>query len=177
VQKEGKSNISDTQNATIEYDDLTAVWQHRSWGDPPDSDYPWALTLYGDKGTLKASVTKYDFIPRGSGERIHRDCLDETDKYPEDRTEKDIELHAAPATRGHMLDFLAAIEKGGRPIADIQEGHISTASCLLANVAMDLGRNVVYDPQTRTVVGDEEATRRLQRAYRHPWMHPGSDLG
>jgi predicted dehydrogenase len=172
VQKDGKSNISDTQTATFEYDDLTIVWQHRSWGDPPDPDYPWALTLYGDKGTLKASVQRYDFIPRGTGQPIHQDCIYEREQYPEDVTEKDIELHAAPATRRHMLDFLAAIAQRSRPVADIEEGHISTASCILANLAMDLGRPLVYDPQTRSVRGDEEATARLCRPYRQPWKHP-----
>jgi predicted dehydrogenase len=172
VQKDGKSNISDTQTATFEYDDLTVVWQHRTWGDPPDPDYPWALTLYGDKGTLKASVQRYDFIPRGKGETIHKDCIYEREQYPEDVTEKDIELHAAPATRRHMLDFLKAIAERGRPVADIEEGHISTASCILANLAMELGRPLVYDPQTRQVVGDEQATRRLRRPYRPSWKHP-----
>jgi predicted dehydrogenase len=172
VQKEGKSNISDTQTATFEYDDLTAVWQHRTWGDAPDKDYAWAFTLYGDKGTLKASVTKYDFIPRGNKPPIHRDCLDESDRYPEDKTEKDIELFAAPATRRHMLDFLAAIDKGTRPVADIEEGHISTASCILANVSAEVGRTLVYDPVRRQVVGDDEATGLLRRSYRQPWQHP-----
>ncbi len=172
VQEDGKSNISDTQNATFEYDDLTVTWQHRSWGDPPDPDYPWALTLYGDKGTLKASVQRYDFIPRGRGQTIHKDCVYEREQYPEDLTERDIELHAAPATRGHMLDFLAAIAKRSRPVADIEEGHISTASCILANVAMDLGRALVYDSDSRTVVGDEQATSLLRRPYRAPWQHP-----
>lgn len=175
VQKEGKSNISDTQSAMFEYDDLTVSWQHRSWGDPPDPDYPWAMFLYGDKGTLKASVTKYDFLPRGRGQKaIHKDFLDEREKFPEDVTEKDIELHAAPATRHHMLDFLAAIAKRSRPVADIEEGHISTASCILANLAMELGRPLQYDPQRRVVVGDDEATKRLLRPYRSPWQHPGA---
>ena len=71
-----------------------------------------------------------------------------------------------------MLDFLAAIEKGTRPIADIEDGHISTASCILANLARDLGRPLVYDPAKREVTGDEEATRRLSRAYREPWERP-----
>jgi predicted dehydrogenase len=31
VQKEGKSNITDTQSATFEYDDLTCNWEHRTW--------------------------------------------------------------------------------------------------------------------------------------------------
>ncbi len=172
VQKGGKSNISDTQAATFEYDGLNVVWQHRTWGTPPDPDYPWALFIYGEKGTLKASVTQYDFIPHGNGQRIHRDCVFEREEYPEDVTEKDIELHAAPATRAHMRDFLAAIDSRGRPVADIEEGHISTASCILANISMQLGRALSYDPERREVRGDEEATRLLRREYRAPWKHP-----
>ncbi len=176
MQKEGKSNISDTQTATFEYDDFNAVWQHRSWGTPPDPDYPWALFIYGEKGTLKASTMRADFIPQGGdAQPIHFDCLYEREQYPEDVTEKDIELNAAPATRRHMLDFLAAIEKRSRPVADIEEGHISTASCILANLSMKLGgRPLRYDPQQRIVTGDEEATRLLRRPYRAPWQHPGA---
>jgi len=86
--------------------------------------------------------------------------------------EKDIELNAAPATRRHMRDFLGAIDQHGRPVADIEEGHISTASCILANVAMEIGRPIVYDPQKRVAVDDDDATSRLRRAYRGPWIHP-----
>ena len=177
VQKEGKSNSADTQNAVFEYDGLNAVWTHRTWGDPPDSDYPWALTIYGDKGTLKASTMRADFIPRGKKAKpIHFDCFYEREKYPEDLTEKRIELNAAPATRLHMLDFLAAIENRSRPVADIEEGHISTASCILANLAMKLGRTLVWDPATHTVMGDEEAQGLLQRSYRKPWVHPAETV-
>lgn len=172
VQKEGKSNISDTQTATFDYDDLSIVWQHRTWGAPPDPKYPWALTLYGDKGTLKASVMSYDFIPQEGGEPIHKDCVYEKEQFPEDVTEKDIELHAAPATRRHMLDFLAAIEKHSRPVADIEEGHISTASCILANLSMKTGRPLQYDAGLRQVLNDPEATRLLRRPYRAPWQRP-----
>lgn len=173
VQKEGKSNIADTQAATFEFDDFNAVWQHRSWGTPSDPDYPWALFIYGDKGTLKASTMRADFIPRGkSAKPIHFDCHFEREQYPEDLTEKRIELNAAPATRQHMLDFLGAIEKRSRPVADIEEGHISTASCILANLAMKLGRTLVWDPATHTVVGDEQAQALLKRSYRKPWAHP-----
>ncbi len=175
VQKDGKSNISDSQTATFEYDGFNAVWQHRTWGTAPDPDYPWALFIYGEKGTLKASTMRADFIPADSNSKpIHFDCKYEREQYPEDVTEKDIELNAAPATRRHMLDFLAAIEKRSRPVADIEEGHISTASCILANVAMDLGRSLVYDPGRRVVVDDREANQHLHRAYRQPWTRPGA---
>ena len=172
VQKDGKSNIADTQSATFEYEHFNVNWQHRTWGTSPDPDYPWALFIYGDKGTLKASVSQYDFIPQGSGEKIHKDCFAEPGRFPEDATEKDIDLQTAPANRRHMLDYLAAIEQRSRPVADIEQGHISTASCILANISMRLGRPLVYDPAKRIVVGDEAATKLLRREYRQPWKHP-----
>ena len=174
VQKEGKSNIADTQTAVFEYDGLNCVWQHRTWGTPPDPEYPWGLTIYGEKGTLRLSTMQYDFTPVDpKGQKIHGSCFFEREKYPEDLTEDRIELNAAPATRLHMLDFLAAIDKGTKPVADIQEGHISTASCILANVSMKLGRPLSYDPQTKTVINDPEATTLLARTYRQPWSRNG----
>ncbi|HEV7405930.1 MAG TPA: Gfo/Idh/MocA family oxidoreductase, partial [Chthoniobacteraceae bacterium] len=171
VQKEGKSNIADTQSAVFEFEHFNCNWQHRSWGLAPDPDYPWALFIYGEKGVLKASTMRADFIPHDpKGETIHFDCLFEKEKFPEDVTEKDIELNAAPATRLHMLDFLAAIASRGRPIADIEQGHISTASCIMANVAMKLGRPLSYDPAKRGIPGDAEATKLLARPYRAPWV-------
>lgn len=176
VEKEGKSNISDTQSAVFEYDGLNCVWQHRSWGTAANPDYPWSFTLYGDKGTLWASTMQCDFVPQDqNGKKIHLDVVYEKEKYPEDLTEPTdpkIELNAAPATRLHMLNFLDAIDKNSRPIADIEEGHISTASCILANMSMQLGRPLVYDPKKREVVGDPEATKRLERTYRQPYKHP-----
>jgi predicted dehydrogenase len=174
VQKEGKANTADTQIATFEFEQLNAVWQHRSWGTSTDPDYPWALFIYGEKGTLKASTMRADFIPKNKGvEPIHFECLYEREEYPEDATEKGIELQAAPATRGQMRDFLNAVEKRSRPVADIEEGYISTASCILANLSLELGgRPLSYDPEQRIVPGDEEATKLLSRPYRSPWQHP-----
>jgi predicted dehydrogenase len=185
VQKGGKSNITDTQTATFEYDGLKVAWQHRTWGTAPDPAYPWAAFLYGDKGTLKASPASYDFIPvtaaeddknkgKSKGKAIHRDCVVERKEYPEDVTEPDIDLTGAPATRAHLKDFLAAVASRGKPAADIEQGHISTAACILANLSMRLGRPLTYDPARRQVAGDAEATRLLARPYRALWKHPAS---
>ncbi len=172
VQKESKATTSDTQSAIFAYDDLMVTWQHRSWGSTPDPKYPWAFTLFGDKGTLTGSINSYDFTPLGDGKPVHEDCLLEEEQYPEDSKEKDIEIKAAPASRRHMLDFLAAIETGGRPVADIEQGHISSASCILANLAMKTGRTLAYDPAKRELTGDPAATELLRRSYRGPWQHP-----
>jgi predicted dehydrogenase len=176
VNRGGKANITDTQTATFDFGDLDVVWQHRTWGESPDPKYPWGATFYGDKGTLKASVMGYDFTPTGrGGEPIHVDVQykNEYAQYPEDEQEKDLERHCAPAIRGHMRDLLTAIGSRGRPVADIEEGYTSTASCILANLALKLGRTLTWDPQAHAVVGDDEANRLLARPYRSPWVHPG----
>jgi predicted dehydrogenase len=172
VSKDTKSNIADTQSAIFEYDDLNCVWQHRTWGTPADPDYPWAFKIYGEKGTLSASVYRYDFAPDGKGDKIHADVVYEKDIFPSDLSEPNIELQAAPATRKHMLDFLDAIAKGSRPVADIEEGYISTASCILANLSMKLGRPLSFDPVNRIIPHDDEATALLKRPYRGSWVHP-----
>lgn len=176
VEKESKANTTDTQSAIFEYDELNCIWQHRSWGTPSDPEYPWAFKIFGDKGTLSCSVTKYDFVPVDKKEAgIHGDVVIENKIYPEDLTEKRIEKHSAAATRLHMKDFISAIENGNLPVANIQEGHISTASCILANLSMELKRPLVYDPKQRIVLDDPEATKLLARNYREPWMHPHPD--
>ena len=78
----------------------------------------------------------------------------------------------APAIRAHMKDFLAAIANRGKPVADIEQGYISTTACILANMSMKLGRSLAWDAQAGKVVGDKEANQLLARPYRAPWVHP-----
>jgi predicted dehydrogenase len=172
VDKESKANISDTQIATFDFEEMPVVWTHRTWGSAPDPEYPWAAFIYGDKGTLKADVHKYDFIPNGKGEKAHGDALYEYDQFPEDETEKDLERHVASAMRRHWKNFLAAIETRGKPVSDIEQGYITAASCILANISCQLGRTLVWDPERGRVVDDDQANRLLRRPYRRPWIHP-----
>jgi predicted dehydrogenase len=177
--KEGKPNIPDMQTATFDYDNLQITWQHRHFGEGPDPKYRWAATFYGEKGTLKASVYTFDFTPLGRGTPLHREWNDanakypvDSDKFPEDKTEKRIEYHVAPAIREHMKDLLRCVASRGRPRADIAEGCTSTAMCVLANLSLQLKRSLTWDEAGGRVVGDEEANRLLARPYRAPWVHP-----
>jgi len=176
VDKDSKANISDTQTATFAFDDLNVVWTHRTWGHAPDPDYPWAAIFYGEQGTLKASVHRYDFIPRGPGETIHQDVKYELEEYPEDKDEPRLEKHVAPAIRGHMKDLLQCIASRGKPVAHIEQGYISTTACILANLSMQLGRSLTWDPVEQKVVGDDEANQLLARPYRSPWVHPRPEV-
>ncbi len=172
VQTAATANTTDTQTATFQHPDFPVIWQHRTWGTAPDPEYPWGATIYGSKGTLKLSVHKYDFIPQGGGTPIHGDVVMELDEFPVDKTEERLETHVAPAIRGHMKNFLDCIDSRELPVADIEQGHISTASCILANMALELGRTLEWNADTHEVVDDDEANNRLRRPYRDPWKHP-----
>ena len=87
-------------------------------------------------------------------------------------TEAELEKHVAPAIRGHMRDLLAAIDKRSKPVADIEQGFISSTSCILANIAMQTGTTLKYDPAQGTIPNDPAATALLKRPYRAPWTHP-----
>ncbi len=71
-----------------------------------------------------------------------------------------------------MKDFLSAIARRAQPVADIEQGHISSASCILANLSLGLGRTLEWDAALGKVKGDDEANRLLRRPYRAPWVHP-----
>lgn len=174
VEKNSRANISDTQTATFSFGSLPVVWTHRTYGNPPDPEYPWGATIYGDRGTLRASVMRYDFTPKGgnNGAPVHEDVTYEFERYPEDRTEKDLETHVAPAIRGHMRNFLECVDSRARPVADIEQGYMSASACILANLSMQLGRSITWDHANGRVVNDDEANRLLARPYRAPWIHP-----
>ena len=177
VDKNSRANISDTQEATFLFDELPVIWTHRTWGPAPDPDpkYQWGAIFYGDKGKLKAGVNGYDFYPQSQPEStLKAEPLFEYDKYPEDKDEKDLERHVASGIRRHMLDLLHARESRGKPVADIEQGYISTASCILANMSMQLGRSLAWDPAKARVINDEEANKLLARPYRAPWVHPAA---
>jgi predicted dehydrogenase len=173
VDKASKANITDTQTATFTFGDLPVVWTHRTYGEPPDPKYQWGATIYGDKGTLKAGVMSYDFTPTAKDQQpIREDVVYELEQFPEDKTEKDLERHVAPAIRAHMKDFLACVESRRTPVADIEQGYMSAAACILANVSQRLGRSLTWDHAKGVVVNDAEANRLLRRPYRSPWVHP-----
>ena len=168
---ESNVNVHDTQSAYFDYGDTKIVWTQRNWGENPEPDYPWAVTYYGEKGTLKLSVWRYDYIPRrGGGSPVRVEAVEEREKYPEDLQHKETEIFAAPGNRRQLLNFVQARRTGEKPVAEIEEGHISTACCIMANLSMELGRSLTLE--NGKVVGDDEAAKRLAYSYRAPWTHP-----
>ena len=70
-------------------------------------------------------------------------------------------------TRGvHQKDFVDAIRSGGRPVADIEVGHLSSTLPHLGNIVARTNRSIRFDADREQIVGDEEANALLGRRYR-----------
>ena len=52
---------------------------------------------------------------------------------------------------------------------DVEIGHRVTCWSHLGNIAYLLARKLRWDPATEQFVGDDEADRLIQAAYREPW--------
>jgi hypothetical protein len=57
-------------------------------------------------------------------------------------------------------------------VADIEEGQISSACCILANLSMEIGRSIEWDNAAGRIKVDDEANTKLAREYRGEWVHP-----
>jgi len=72
-------------------------------------------------------------------------------------------------TASHPRNFLDAVKSRKQPFAHAEAGHRTATICHLNNIAMRLGRKLMWNPATEQIVGDEEANRLLTPVMRAPW--------
>ena len=74
----------------------------------------------------------------------------------------------------HMHNWIAAVRSRnpGELFADIEQGHLSSTMCHLANISYRTRRTLALDPKTERFVDDADADRLLTRDYRKPWVVP-----
>jgi predicted dehydrogenase len=75
---------------------------------------------------------------------------------------------------GHYQNFIDAVRANDRSIltSEIEEGHLSTALPLIANISYRVGRELRFDGQKEQFVGDDEANALLKDDYRAPFVVP-----
>ncbi len=78
-------------------------------------------------------------------------------------------LTAAATGFPHARNFLDCVKSRKKPIADVEEGHLTASMCHLGNIATRLGRTLRWDAEKEQVIGDSEANRLLSKSYRKPW--------
>ncbi|HAM73019.1 MAG TPA: gfo/Idh/MocA family oxidoreductase, partial [Verrucomicrobiales bacterium] len=73
------------------------------------------------------------------------------------------------ASDDHFRNFIDSVLSRKEPIAPCEIAHRSITLAHLGNIAMQLGRDLKWDPKRERFVKDDEANRMLTRPYRGPW--------
>jgi hypothetical protein len=69
----------------------------------------------------------------------------------------------------HVRDFLDCVKSRAQTRANADAACQAHITCHAANIALFLGRKVLYDPRKNEFVGDDEANRLRSEALREPW--------
>lgn len=78
-----------------------------------------------------------------------------------------VKLYTNPA--GEHRDFLDCVKTRKDPYFPVDIGHRVSTVCHLANISIQLGRKIRWDPQTESFPNDPEATALMSRPLRAPW--------
>ena len=79
------------------------------------------------------------------------------------------ELRLHESHGDHMQDFVWAVQTRGRTAARAEAGHRTATVCHLGNIALELERNLRWDPAREEFSGDAKANQMRSRPYRAPW--------
>jgi predicted dehydrogenase len=120
------------------------------------------LVFHGTKGSLAISRRGFKVTP----DVWKADPKNETPAIPA-QEEPGAELAVFDAA--HVGNFLDCVRTRKRPVADVEEGHLTAAMCHLGNIATRRGRSLRWDADKEEFVDDEAANGRLHYEYRQPW--------
>ena len=123
---------------------------------------PLTITSEGDNGILFEGTRGRFFVNRGKLAGKPVEDL-ETNPLPEGAVEA---VYGGPVSENHTANFVAAMKSREQPISDVWSHNRMLEICHLANIAIRLGRELKWNPETREIVGDAEANAFLSREPR-----------
>jgi predicted dehydrogenase len=150
----------DVIQATYEFPKFICVYENRIVNAQSMFGQGYGITFHGTKGTLFVDRSRWEILPEMENPEGSRDQIAQV------RAER-----GSPGNNSleaHWVDFVSSMRSREKPISDIEIGHRSTATCLLANVALRSRQRVEWNPQTETTPNQEAATY-LRKEYRAPW--------
>ena len=140
--------------AHFEFERCPLTWRHRLWGaEEYAPELNNGITLFGDRGTLFVSDTKWVLIPAGGAGREEHEVRADTSVL-------------------HAQEFLAAVRERRAPSCTTADAHVSTIAVQLAMIAWETGARIGWDHEAAQLAGPDAAQRLLQRDYRAPWRRP-----
>ena len=185
-------DCADTQEVIWEYPGNLLVRYsttvHNSFGPnghPGNKSFgSYGTMLHGTKGTLFIDRAGYEIIPQmtmhrepgGLGSQQGYDDLVGTGLYFTSDTGGERST-TSPQHLPHVRNFLDCIKSRQRPAGDIEIGHLSTATCLIGNIALRTGMKLKWDAAAERFTNSEDANSLLTRDYLAPWKLNGLKFG
>ena len=167
----------DTQHVHYDYGDLTLTFELTLWtpyikktpGGMRDKDifpeWPFCATrveVYGTRGVMM-------FGRHGAGWQVYTS----PGRNPYRNWKAEAEMHGRRPGDAHVANFLDCVRSRKRPAADVEDGHLSTVLCHMANISYRVGGDrLTFDPKTETFVGHDAANKLVKRVGRKPWLIP-----
>ncbi len=144
----------DVQEVIYNFPKTVVTWSGREVNRMRDE----FLVFHGTKGSLNIMRNGFTILP-------------ETWRKKNQPEIEPLEVKGDPneAQALHIRDFLDCMRSRKRPVADVEEGHLTATMCHLGNIATRLGRSLKWDAATEQFIGDAEGNAMLSRKYRAPW--------
>ena len=127
--------------------DTGVIMTNEAW----DEGSTRGIKFWGSDGWIEVSRGRYaasdeSLFPEGYGE-----------------SEDGMKYESAPT---HLLNFIDCMKTRKEPIANVETGQRTVVTCILGNIAHELGRPVEWDPAKQFFVNDPEAEKFFHREYR-----------
>ncbi len=122
------------------------------------------IELRGTHGNLYCSQTSYRIEPTRAGQ---------FQSWNSRGKARSVEKRERDATALHLRDFVDCLRSREGCHCDLETGHRSNSFALLANIALESGARIDWDPQTETILEPETANSMLDCEYRAPWTPEG----
>jgi predicted dehydrogenase len=148
---EDPTETPDTQVVTFDFDGTLVVWEHRTWSkesfhEKSDS----GCIFYGTRGAMTVMRNGWEVHPSKEGE-----------KGPSGGRAK--------MREDHLINFFKCVKNRQKPVADVEEGHLSTILCHIGNISHRINRKLEWDVEKECFLNDDEANALLTKTYRAPW--------
>ena len=117
------------------------------------------IYFQGVRGTALSDYYKHEVISEG-------DWMQST-KSPE---------KSIPSSPGHEREWLNCIKSREQPSCNPSYHYKIDVATELANLSMQVGRSIRFDPKTEQIVNDSAAQKLATPEYRAPWKFPSGYL-
>jgi len=159
---EGLWDVHGDYDVTLTYADGTPM---RIW-----NKFPNGVRFIGEKGWI--FVSRGSMKATASDPTAHGPALKALDASDPKLLQGEIganEIHLYKHRGQHHQNWIDCIRSRKPTIVPVETAHRSCSACLVAHIAMRLGRKLQWDPAAEKFVGDTQANAMLARPERAPY--------